>query len=826
MQNIPHAADRIELIRALEPILHGPDFHHYYIGGAPYNYNVRILGDRNGRGYNRRRFRCGKLIVPTEAIGNQVLTVMYLDPFKYHGQVITFQKSKFKARKEELALLTGPYRDPEILEEQLERKRKLQGELKIKRLWFGWPCYDSGTISIEWESPDEWELIVDDHAHRLIIKSTKNLRIVIPLRAIQSSALNLNQCTYWLERPPAFEKGKEPDITNNDNNDETINNSSEATNNSGETTNNTGEENNNGFKIDLKTFTLDFKPLDMVQLGKFMAALNLGEEREIFQRLQSLDPEQDRLFSHLRVIGIIFDDHHTTLQYERKAAVVGLKTDPDHNGYKREGFFSKDRLRQFDSMVEDLPSFGLAFQVEALLSRCRFNPKELIELEGAIWEAINEYGEKETCESLKGLDDDRDANPRIPIMDLFNRRLQHLKYRDERSRRKTRDIFHSHRLMLTPTAMVLNGPLPDETNRVLRRYIDYQSNFIRVEIRDEDGLKLHWERNVNGNAFLDERFGAILHNGFTIAGRCFEFLGYSTSALREHAMWFLSPFVTTKGESVTADLIRDSLGDFSRVNRYPARYASRIAMAFSATEPSVVMELNELDLIEDKISWDGSLFTDGVGTASPEIIEEMWELYTETRSKRNRRRIQTPSAFQIRLGGSKGMLCVDKELSGRVVRIRKSMNKFESPDRMVEICSAFDRPMAMCLNRPLIMLLETLGIPLEPIMELQEEAVQETEEAFNSLDSAARLLEKHGLGTAFIMPSLLLQLHHLQLSLSAPGSKEGLVSFLSRVLKFATNHILRDLKYKARIPVPNAWTLVGVADEYDYLKEDEIYGKL
>lgn len=296
--------------------------------------------------------------------------------------------------------------------------------------------------------------------------------------------------------------------------------------------------------------------------------------------------------------------------------------------------------------------------------------------------------------------------------------------------------------------------------------------------------------------------------------------------MKEHAVWFISPFEGDEGR-VDAESIRNNLGDFSRVIKCPARYGARISQAFSTTEPSITVEAEEMFAIPDKKPYYGSpfLFTDGVGTVSQEIADEIWEGFTETRSKRSRRRLPTPSAYQIRLGGLKGMLCVDERLDGRIICTRPSMNKFTAPDLTVEIARAFDRPMYMYLNRPLIMLLETLGVPLEPFMELQGDAVKQTVAASKSMDSAATLLEKNGLGTAFHMTSVLLNLHKVGADLESTRQDGEFLSFLKRSLKFAVNHVLRDLKYKARIPVPDAWTLVGVADEYDYLKEDEIYGQ-
>ncbi|KIM20750.1 hypothetical protein M408DRAFT_333825 [Serendipita vermifera MAFF 305830] len=443
--------------------------------------------------------------------------------------------------------------------------------------------------------------------------------------------------------------------------------------------------------------------------------------------------------------------------------------------------------------------------------------------------AIEEYGSTTISECIRLLEQRREEDEEHQSgMDLFQSILRNLR-RDRRKKplrqsNESGEIFHCHRVTVTPTSLILTGPLPDVTNRVLRKYMKHQSNFMRVEFRDENRLQIRLDREVDSSKFMNDRVGTILQHGLTIAGREFEFLAYSFSALKEHAVWFINPFDGEEGR-VDAEFIRSELGDFSRVIRCPARYGARIAQAFSTTEPSITVVAEELIPIPDKKSNSDPpyLFTDGVGTISQEIAEEIWEGFTETRSNRSRRRVQTPSAYQIRLGGLKGMLCVDERLSGRIVCTRPSMDKFTAPDLTVEIARAFDRPMYMYLNRPLIMLLETLGLSKEPFMELQMDAVKQTVAASKSMDSASRLLEQHGLGTAFHMTSVLLNLHKINVDPESTQHDGQLISFIRRSLKFAVNHVLRDLKYKARIPVPDAWTLVGVADEYGYLKEGEIY---
>lgn len=44
-----------------------------------------------------------------------------------------------------------------------------------------------------------------------------------------------------------------------------------------------------------------------------------------------------------------------------------------------------------------------------------------------------------------------------------------------------------------------------------------------------------------------------------------------------------------------------------------------------------------------------------------------------------------PTAFQVRLGGSKGMLALDPTLEGKKIVVRKSMNKFDCEHRKVEV---------------------------------------------------------------------------------------------------------------------------------------------
>lgn len=79
----------------------------------------------------------------------------------------------------------------------------------------------------------------------------------------------------------------------------------------------------------------------------------------------------------------------------------------------------------------------------------------------------------------------------------------------------------------------------------------------------------------------------------------------------------------------------------------------------------------------------------GVGTISPEVAKQMWRSLTKLRKRRS---YFLPAAYQVRLGGFKGMLAIDYRLEGSVICVRKSMDKFDSASLDVEVARAFDRP--------------------------------------------------------------------------------------------------------------------------------------
>jgi RNA-dependent RNA polymerase len=108
-------------------------------------------------------------------------------------------------------------------------------------------------------------------------------------------------------------------------------------------------------------------------------------------------------------------------------------------------------------------------------------------------------------------------------------------------------------------------------------------------------------------------------------------------------------------------------------------------------------------------------WSEGVGTISYELMMEEKDRLGET---------ELPSALQIRCGGAKGMVSLDKRLEGRVLCIRRSQNKFESRSEVLTLeTNEVARYNRGHLNRDIITLLSSLGVPDETLMLVHKEAL-------------------------------------------------------------------------------------------------------
>ena len=292
----------------------------------------------------------------------------------------------------------------------------------------------------------------------------------------------------------------------------------------------------------------------------------------------------------------------------------------------------------------------------------------------------------------------------------------------------------THKATITPTGMLLRGPEWGVSNRVLRRYSKHTKRFMRVFFTDEDGLSVfHDPRSSQEEVY--ERFRNVLRDGITIAGRTFEFLGFSHASLRYHAVWFMAPF-EENGVQVRAKDVIYGLGDFEHIH-CSAKCAARIGQAFSDTVHSVRVP-DDADVLEtkDDVTRNGRTFSDGCGTISKALLQRVW------RSLPPNRRSKRPTVLQIRYRGAKGVVSLDNALLGEQLHIRKSMTKYVAREgwRDLELCGAAYTPLKMFLNHQFIKILEDLNVPMRSLFAVQDDALKELE-----------LLVQHPLNAAWFL---------------------------------------------------------------------------
>ena len=425
-------------------------------------------------------------------------------------------------------------------------------------------------------------------------------------------------------------------------------------------------------------------------------------------RISSLDDAHAVVAPYAFQLRVILTKWDDVLKFEEICEEVQCQPVPQrvrHVDSCAMRFFRKDYMNNISDWIKTM-NWKCAFQVEGYLRGGLLNTVDLlVGLRNPIEDVIRDYGPKasEFLRQFSSALGTRGAGE-TPSASLARFRAEN-PIINLNAITLSQGNIRCHHVVITPSRILLEGPFTTQSNRVVRRYLNRDptlvERFVRVEFRDENHLAYRWDENVDGTWFLQQRVGTILRNGFEIAGRKFEFLAYSNSSLREHAVWFVSPFYDPVEGDVNATTIRASLGDFSDLLRTPSKWAARIAQAFTATDPSVKIWRDQWEEQDDL-----GPHTDGVGTISPELADMIWAEKCRANlndgiDEKNNVRVK-PCAYQFRFLGYKGVVVVDHRLNGIKMRLRKSQRKFIVRKASVaefEIARSFNYPNPVHLNR-------------------------------------------------------------------------------------------------------------------------------
>lgn len=159
----------------------------------------------------------------------------------------------------------------------------------------------------------------------------------------------------------------------------------------------------------------------------------------------------------------------------------------------------------------------------------------------------------------------------------------------------------------------------------------------------------------------------LLRTGIRIGSVEYNFYGHSNSQLKSRSCFLLA----LPRAEISAKV--EGLGDFSKLKGV-AKKAKRIGLLFSTAQAAVDIPPGNCEDIPD-IENAGYVFTDGCGLIAPRLASELArKLRILFRDRR-----YTPSVFQLRYRGYKGVVTVDHQMrdGGPLLRLRKSMKKFK-----------------------------------------------------------------------------------------------------------------------------------------------------
>ena len=309
----------------------------------------------------------------------------------------------------------------------------------------------------------------------------------------------------------------------------------------------------------------------------------------------------------------------------------------------------------------------------------------------------------------------------------------------------------------------------------------------------------------------------FLKAGVTINDVHYSFYGHSNSQLKSRSCFLLA------GSKDEVDRKVEELGDFSKIKSV-AKKAKRIGLLFS-TAHSVMEVAPERCKDIDDIENENYIFTDGCGLISTVLARQL--VRKRPIVFRNLRYL--PSVFQIRYRGYKGVVTIEPHMQAGIwLELRKSMRKFTGTSDLTfavveysKVCfflqsfrlsnKNFSQPYIYgYLNDEIILLLHSLGIRTEILLQKQNEHFHLMEQARTDPVVAFRFL--NSLGRNDLAEKLLLQ--------GVDSIKKALGSLIGQEYgKMLTKH--ED--QKCRILLPKSRLLFGVCDPRATLKPGECF---
>ncbi|OBS20006.1 hypothetical protein FPOA_11728 [Fusarium poae] len=295
-----------------------------------------------------------------------------------------------------------------------------------------------------------------------------------------------------------------------------------------------------------------------------------------------------------------------------------------------------------------------------------------------------------------------------------------------------------------------------------------------------------------------------LRAGIAINGVHYNFYGHSNSQLKSRSCFLLA---ATK-EDISRQI--ESLGDFTKMKTV-GKKAKRIGLLFSSAKTVMDVSPDRCEDIPD-VETSDYVFTDGCGLIAPSLANDLSRrtriIFRDTR--------YTPSVFQIRYRGYKGVVTFDKRMEKQkaLLKFRKSMKKFSGGDDLSFAVVEYSKPFSYgFLNDETIILLHSLGISQETLLSKQRQHFDLLRKAKTDCLDAFRFL-------SYVNRPDLAERVFLE---GSESIKPQINSLVNAELKKMLN---KKDGQKCRIFVQKSRLLFGVCDAWDVLREGEVAVKV
>ena len=290
----------------------------------------------------------------------------------------------------------------------------------------------------------------------------------------------------------------------------------------------------------------------------------------------------------------------------------------------------------------------------------------------------------------------------------------------------------------------------------------------------------------------------LLRHGIILNNVQYHFYGHSNSQLKSKTCFLC------QGSKAQISIAVEQLGDFSKLKSV-AKKAKRIGLLFSAAQMATKLRPDRCQDIPDITKGDYN-FTDGCGLISTHLAK----LLVQRAHIRYRNRRYTPSVFQIRYRGYKGVLMLEPKLHGQILaQFRDSMRKFKGGDDLSFSVVDCSKPYSFGhLNDEVLLLLSSLGVSEDVLLRKQREHLEFLLSAVNYCENAFRFL-------SYINKP----------ELAEKVLVDGLESVRATVQKLVGEEYDKMLnkrdEQRCRILIPKSRLLFGVCDSRNILKEGE-----